>query len=74
MAIRGCHADLEEHVLAELGQRQLGVVILGQALQPVIPRIGARLAESVVDDEQLEIDPTGQIEREMLRPVVRPNW
>src|SRR5437879_5217071 len=47
-------------------------MILPQALQPVIPRLGARAAEQIVDDEELQVDIAGELEVQVTRPVVGP--
>ncbi len=66
------NADLLEHSIAELAERQLRVLVLAKALQPVVPRLGARVREEIVDDEELEIDGARELEVQVTRPVVRP--
>ena len=65
-------AELEQHGAAEIAQRQLVVLVLPDALQPLVPRVPGRLAEEIVDDEELEIEIARQFEIEVPRPVMRP--
>ena len=58
--------------LAELAQRQFLVAVLPKALQPEVPRLCARLAEQVVDDEELQVDVACELEVQVTRPVMRP--
>ena len=56
------HAELAQDRPAKFTQWKLVILILPDALQPVVPRVSVRSSEEIVDDEELQIEIARQFE------------